>query len=148
MTRDQMKEHEDRVLAQMVWYLTFPGPHIPEEISTEDLINSGKWKFPNNRIFGMTEKEIRNTIRRLKRKGQIERSWQRRNPDQPSGEYGEVWSADPFIPHHGYTLTEAGWESKAAQEAKEWVDTEWEKTVKMLLGPDPEEGTEVGTWTE
>lgn len=138
MNRKQLQEYENRVLAQMVWYLTFPGPHDPEEVSTNDLVWNISSLGENNRLYGMTEKEVRNAVRRLKYKGLIKRAWQKHNPDQPSGEYGEVRDGRPFVPRHGYALSEAGWATAAAKEAKEWVDREWDKRVKELLKPEPE----------
>lgn len=148
MNRKQQKEHEDRVMAQMVWILTFPGPYIPDEVSTTELVRYSEHPDPNNRVHGMTEREIRNAVRRMKRKGLIKRSWQKMNPDQPSGEYGEVWSDEPFIPHHGYTLTGAGWTSETAQEATKWVEREWSKSVREMLqeDPEPENKPEVVEW--
>ena len=150
MNQEQLRKHENRVLAQMVWILTYPGPWVPDEVSVPELTRYSGYQSEHNRIYGMTEREIRNAVRRMKRRGMIKRSWQKMNPDQPSGEYGEVWSDDPFIPHHGYTLTEAGWKSETAQEAKKWVDSEWDKEVKNLLRPEPEpeEASEVEIWTK
>ena len=138
MNRKQLQEYENRVLAQMVWYLIYPGPSDPDEVSTADLVRSISYPGENNRLHGMTEKEVRNAVRRLKYKGLIERSWQKQNPDQPNGEYGEVRDGRPFVPRHGYALSEAGWATKVAKEAKEWVDREWNKSVKELLKPEPE----------
>ena len=143
MNRERLQEHEARVLAQMIWALTYPGPHIPDEISTPELVRYSDRPGANNRLYGMTEGEIRNAVRRLKRKGLIKRAWQKENPDQPSGEYGEVWSDDPFIPHHGYTPSESGMQTDTAKEAKAWVDREWEKEVQLLTQPEPESSREV-----
>lgn len=140
MNRERLREHENRVLAQMIWELTYPSPHPRDEVSAPELARrAGKTDWKNNALAEMTEREVRNAVRRLKKHGMIKRAWQKTNPDQPSGEYGEVWDDSPFIPHHGYEPTEAGMASETAEKAREWVDREWKEDLKILLAPDPEQ---------
>lgn len=121
--REVREEQETAVFVCLVESFTTPGPHIPDCLSVKEM--AGFAACTKSPVYGMTEQEIRNTCRRLKRKGLICHAWQKENPDKPSGEYGEVWDDSPFIPRHGYGIAKAGWDTQLAQETEKRVNDEF-----------------------
>ena len=101
-----LKDIENLIFSEFVEIFTTPAPNDCECVSVNNLISLSQ--YPTNVLYGLSEKDIRNACRRLKAKGLIEHAWQHRNPDQPSGEYGEVWDNSPFVPRHGYAISEKG----------------------------------------
>ena len=118
-----LDEQERVIFVRMVEWFSEPGPYEPDCLSVKDMARFAT--YSGSALYGMTERQIRNACRRLKRKGLIEHAWQRENPDQPSGEYGEVWDDVPFIPRHGYGITQAGWNTTLAQETAKRVKDEF-----------------------
>lgn len=90
-------------------------------------------------LEGMTGRDVRNACRRLKRKGMVEHAWQKYNPDQPSGEYGEVWSDEPFIPWHGIAPSAAGRETELYKTTKQRVLDEWDSYWDKKFKEDADE---------
>ena len=95
----EKKDQETKVFNFIVRFLCTPDLREPECVSVKEITRlSG---------LGLTEKDVRNACRRLKRKGWIERGWETENPDKPN-QYGEVWSDEPFVPRTGYRISEKG----------------------------------------
>ncbi len=123
---------ENLVFSRLVSMFITPSPYDCECVSVSNLIELSK--FETSDLYGLSEKDIRNACRRLKAKGLIEHAWEHSNPDQPSGEYGEVWDDSPFVPRHGYAISEAGkatelYKTTAQAVLDEW-DSYWSKALK------------------
>ena len=122
---------ENLVFSRLVSIFVMPSPYECECVSVSNLVELSK--FGTNELYGLSENDIRNACRRLKAKGLIEHAWQHRNPDQPSGEYGEVWDDSPFIPHHGYGISKAGKETEVYKRTAQAVLDEWNNYWNQVL---------------
>jgi len=117
-------EMENAVFVELTELLNDPMNGGAEFVSVPNLVSLAE--HGNKWLDGMTGRDVRNACRRLKRKGLVEHGWDRYNPDQPSGEYGEVWSGEPFIPRHGYGISNVGRETELYKTTKKRVLDEWD----------------------